>query len=86
MSPTLLSFSSSCTANLLLLLMRLIKRGCGTFLSINTIAVLSFALETTLPSKILEMVVVETFGDAVATLDEAEIFDVDAVTFALADN
>jgi hypothetical protein len=32
------------------------------------------------------MVVVETFGDAVATLDEAEIFDVDAVTFALADN
>ena len=36
--------------------MRLIKRGCGTFLSIRTIAVFSFALETTLPSKTLEMV------------------------------
>jgi len=67
--------------------MRLIKRGCGTFLSINTIAVFSFALETTLPSKTLEIVVVEIFfGDAILE-EEAEILDVDAkVTFALADN
>ncbi len=66
--------------------MRLIKRGCGTFLSIRTIAVFSFALETTLPSKTLEMVVVEIFGDAILE-EEAEILDVDAkVTFALADN
>mgnify|MGYP004363738129 CR=1 FL=1 len=66
--------------------MRLIKRGCGTFLSIRTIAVFSFALETTLPSKTLEIVVVEIFGDAILE-EEAEILDVDAkVTFALADN
>lgn len=66
--------------------MRLIKRGCGTFLSINTIAVFSFALETTLPSKTLEIVVVEILGDAILE-EEAEILDVDAkVTFALADN
>ena len=69
--------------------MRLIKRGCGTFLSIRTIAVFSFALETTLPSKTLEIVVVEIFvGDAIVEEEEAEILDVDAakVTFALADN
>ena len=69
--------------------MRLIKRGCGTFLSIRTIAVFSFALETTLPSKTLEIVVVEIFvGDAIwEEEEEAEILDVDAkVTFALADN
>ena len=53
----------------------LIKRGCGTFLSIRTIAVFSFALETTLPSKTLEIVVVEIFvGDAILEEEEAEIW------------
>lgn len=41
-----------------------------------------------MPSKTLEMVVVEIFvGDAILEEEEAEILDVDAkVTFALADN
>ena len=42
-----------------------------------------------MPSKTLEIVVVEIFvGDAIVEEEEAEILDVDAakVTFALADN
>ena len=40
-----------------------------------------------MPSKTLEMVVVFTLGDAIVVLEEEEeILDVDAVTFARADN